>query len=163
MHQCRPHHFPAHDIMLSGPVSCACHDLIFFLMLKQHSDNRRFRYNRVNARQNIPITFQIDHRLGKARPVVAVYNVNFSGNSTVCVNCRIYRQIAPLGVSHKTQARIRMFCHIFKVCNRFELSRCLRKKTHIKILFPSDNGIICPAVYNITQSVPKFHNHRAEL
>ena len=143
--------------MLQNALLLAAHDLVILGVLQQHTDNGFLRHNAVNAALQAAVCRALIGVLTKTRAVVAVYCRDPFGQLLRCVERRIQRQIAALGMPAQHQRAARM-CggHLQQIFQRHALGRHGFHIAQVKILFPADQGIVGAAVGQIDAALPQI-------
>ncbi len=159
-----PAHLPREAVVLPQAALRAAHDLIAFLMLQQHADDRRFRQNGRDPVRDALVFRQAKQRRAEAGAVVIVYAHQLVLHGFAAEHCAVDREIAALGVSAhaKRMRRKRRGCRRQILCRHF-LRRNDRQKGQIKILLPADNRVVRAPEGNVGRFIRQQDRQRGEL
>ena len=116
-----------------------------FLMLKQHAYNAGLRQNGLDFWQHPLVFLTLDHFFAKSRSVIAIHLHDPLLDIPVTFDGCVYGKISTLGMSPDSDFFPILFHHMIQVIDGFQLPRGLGQITHVKVLAPAHNRIVCSA------------------
>ena len=150
--------------MLHEPDLCAAHDLICFLVLQKHADDRRFWQQRRNFACNPAMFGKLQQRCIESGTVVVVDGTNLLLYRFTAEDRGIHGEIAALGVpADKQRSERKRGCCLLQIVCRVALRRNFRRERHVEVFLPADNRVVCAAEGDIGAAVRQEHRHGRKL